>query len=215
MKGPGDAIGAAVREFRDLTAGAADGTATRSRVLATAVYRRRRRDLLRSWSAAAMLAVAVAGSGALAAAQVARWSQPAAVALPESAPLDGRRSAEGDLRPRRVIPALPSAAPDEAPSADEESHWYGAAHAAHFSSGASGRALAAWDGYLRRYPHGTFEPEARFNRALCLVRLRLFEQASAALAPFAGGRFGAYRRDEAQRLLDWLRERVLSGAAGR
>lgn len=212
MKGPGDPIGAALRQYRDLTAGAADGAATRSRVLATVDHRRRSRDRLRSWSAVAIFGIVVAGSAALAAAQVARWTRPAAVALPEPAPLTGPRSAEGDLRPRRVIPAVPPASTDDQTAAENESRWYGAAHVAHFSGGDPRRAVAAWNHYLIRYPHGVFEPEARFNRAVCLVRLGLFEQASASLAPFANGRFGAYRRDEAQRLLDWVGQPTLPAA---
>jgi hypothetical protein len=210
MKGPGDPIGAALRQYRDLTAGAADGAATRSRVLATVDQRRRSRGRLRSWPALAIFAIVVAGSAALAAAQVARWTRPAAVALPEPGPLTGARCAEGDLRPRRVIPTLPPASSDDETTPENELRLYGAAHIAHFSGGDPRRALAAWNDYLVRYPHGMFEPEARFNRAVCLVRLGLLEQASRALAPFANGRFGAYRRDEAQRLLDWL-----PGAPGR
>ena len=214
MKGT-DALGTAVREYRDLTAGAADGAATRSRVLAGADHHRRWRLRLRSMPAVAGFIVVAAGSAALAVAQVARWTRPTALALSETTQrTDGPDSTVG-FRPRRDIPPVRAAAPDDPPVADGESRWYGAAHAAHFSGGDPGRALAAWDAYLRRYPHDTFEPEARFNRALCLVRLRLFEQASSALAPFAGGHFGAYRREEAQRLLDWLPQPALPGAAGR
>ena len=213
MKGAGDPVGAAVREYRDLTAGAADGEATRSRVLAKADDHRRRRARLRSISATAVFAAAAVGSVAVAAAQVARWSHPAAVVLPQTTRADGEFKPEVELRPRRTIPALPPA--PEASAADGESRWYGAAHVAHFSGGDPQRALAAWNAYLTRYPHGAFEPEARFNRAVSLVRLRLFEQASSALAPFANGRFGAYRREEAQRLLEWLGQPTLPGAAGR
>ena len=60
---------------------------------------------------------------------------------------------------------------------------------------------------MRTYPHGAFEPEARFNRAICLVRLRRFAQAERALRSFADGRFGNYRRAEAEQLLSWLRDR--------
>jgi hypothetical protein len=35
-------------------------------------------------------------------------------------------------------------------------------------------------------------------------RLRRTDEGAAALAPFATGHFGTYRRAEAQRLLDWM-----------
>jgi hypothetical protein len=64
------------------------------------------------------------------------------------------------------------------------------------------RALAAWDTYLRAAPGGALAPEARYNRALCLVRLRKLADARVALQPFANGREGGYRRGEARALLE-------------
>jgi len=46
--------------------------------------------------------------------------------------------------------------------------------------------------------------DARWQRALCLVQLGRRDEARAALEPFARGEVGAYRRDEAQSLLDTL-----------
>jgi len=71
---------------------------------------------------------------------------------------------------------------------------------------------AAWDAYLASYPAGVFAPEAAYNRALCLARLGKTAKATAALRPFARGRFGAYRRDEAALLLDWLASRAAATA---
>lgn len=85
-----------------------------------------------------------------------------------------------------------------------ESDVYARAHQAHFVAGAPGPALLAWDAYLRAYPRGRFAPEARYNRALCLIRLKRPVEAERALEPFARQREG-YRQREAQRLLDWLR----------
>jgi hypothetical protein len=65
-------------------------------------------------------------------------------------------------------------------------------------------ALAAWDAYLRIAPHGTLEPEARFNRALTLVRSGRARDARVALEPFAAGTFAGYRAREAQALIDAL-----------
>ena len=47
-------------------------------------------------------------------------------------------------------------------------------------------------------------PEATYNRALTLVRLGRNKQAVAALKPIAAGRFGDYRRHEAEALLGAL-----------
>jgi len=62
-------------------------------------------------------------------------------------------------------------------------------------------ALAAWDAYLRVAPHGTLEPEARYNRALTLIRGGRGREAREALAPFAAGSFAGYRAREAQALI--------------
>ncbi len=66
------------------------------------------------------------------------------------------------------------------------------------------RALAAWDGYLRVATERVLVPEARYNRALVLVRLGRKEDARRALAPFAVGEYGNYRRAEAKALMDAL-----------
>jgi len=44
--------------------------------------------------------------------------------------------------------------------------------------------------------------EARYNRAICLVRLGRRAGARAALAPFASGAYGGYRQEDARALLD-------------
>jgi len=78
---------------------------------------------------------------------------------------------------------------------------YRVAHRAHFVDHDSGRALAAWDAYLKAAPRGAFALEARYNRALCLVRLDRRGEARAALTPFAEGRHGGYRKDDAAKLI--------------
>ena len=74
----------------------------------------------------------------------------------------------------------------------------------HFTRDAPAEALAAWNRYLAAYPNGAFAPDARYNRALCLVRLGRRAAAAQALRPFADGAFHGYRRLEAGALLDWL-----------
>ena len=139
-----------------------------------------------------------------------RWRRPAAVAIEEtpSGAACGA-SARTEHRPSVVIPPVVPALDDTPASgpSDAEADAYGRAHRAHFDESAPERALAAWDDYLRLYPRGAFEPEARFNRAICLVRLRRLVQAERALRSFADGRLGGYRRAEAEQLLAWLRDR--------
>lgn len=62
-------------------------------------------------------------------------------------------------------------------------------------------ALAAWDAYLHVATQGTLVPEARYNRALCLVRLHRYGEARRALEPFAAGAYAGYRQREAKALL--------------
>jgi tetratricopeptide (TPR) repeat protein len=84
---------------------------------------------------------------------------------------------------------------------------YKTAHELHFGAKRYDEALTAWENYLA-LPSPTFALEARYNRALCLFRLGHFEEARAALRPFAEGRvLGSYRRAEAQRLIEALDKR--------
>jgi hypothetical protein len=87
-------------------------------------------------------------------------------------------------------------------SATAEEDLYAAAHRAHFVRHDPGAALRRWDAYLAAYPQGRFALEARYNRALTLVRVGRGEEARLALAPFADGREGGYRQREARELLN-------------
>lgn len=107
---------------------------------------------------------------------------------------------------RSSAPALPvaSAKPSSrAAFSDQDGDWYRLAHEAHFGSHDYARALLGWDAYLRAAPKGRLATEARYNRALCLLRLGRDEEAKRALQPFALGTFG-YRQSEARQLLDEL-----------
>jgi hypothetical protein len=115
------------------------------------------------------------------------------------------KSPSGDFATSQVTPLAPPsafAAPDA--GLDAELELYRTAHRAHFIEQNSRAALAAWDAYLAKAPRGKFALEARYNRALCLVRLDRKADARAALEPFARGAFGAYRKREATELLDAL-----------
>lgn len=97
-----------------------------------------------------------------------------------------------------------SGAPVTSPSAaafDAQVESYRKAHRLHFGGSAPAQTLAAWDEYLAAYPDGSFATDARFNRALCLLRLGRRDEARAALGPFAEAPVGSYRQQEAASLL--------------
>lgn len=102
-------------------------------------------------------------------------------------------------------PAPPPAVVAPAPSAsDPHAALFAEAHRIHFNDKDPARALAAWDRYLAVAPSGRFAPEARYNRAIALVRLGRRAEAQQELAVFANGMYGDYRRAEAKALLDAL-----------
>lgn len=102
------------------------------------------------------------------------------------------------------LPVSDSSAVPLAPIDPRERAAYRSAHALHFEQHDAAGAIDAWDAYLREYPHGRFALEARYNRALCLVRVGRRDDARAALAPFAAGTHGGYRQSEATQLLEAL-----------
>ncbi len=104
--------------------------------------------------------------------------------------------------PSVLAPDAPAARPS-LPS-DEASMLYAAAHHAHFVSRDPALALRAWDAFLAFAPDDPLALEARYNRALTLVRLDRRAEARGALEPFALGTYGSYRRREAQALIDAL-----------
>jgi hypothetical protein len=212
MRRQPESFAAAVRAFKEMTAATDEAAATRARVLAAADRGTRARGLPRRIAMTTAIALLVICSASVAGTTLAqRWRRPVAIALGET-PLSATTGGSSSrARSRQLVVIPPVVAPlDHAPASgpsDAEADAYGRAHRAHFDESAPARALAAWDDYLRRYPAGAFEPEARFNRAICLVRLRRFAQAERALRPFSDGRFANYRRAEADQLLAWLRDR--------
>lgn len=132
---------------------------------------------------------------------------PSAFAEPAPEPVE----AEPPATPNKPAePAPPPAKPAAAPSSsgaflDRDADLYRLAHAAHFTAHDYGRALGAWEAYLRAAPSGRLATEARYNRAICLLRLGRTDEARTALKPFALGAMG-YRQSEAQQLLDELPE---------
>jgi hypothetical protein len=83
----------------------------------------------------------------------------------------------------------------EGESIGSELSVYAAAHALHFGANNPAGALAGWQRYLREYPAGALSSEARFNEAVCLIKLG--------------------RRQEARRLLVTLSQNAAAGPGQR
>ena len=140
-------------------------------------------------------------------------TQPAAVAAPEPIPVP--IAAEPPPAPAPVVapPSRPprrAAAPRVATDDTVDRALYRAAHDAHFRGADPAAALAAWDAYLAQRPSGRFAIEARYNRALALVRHGRAGEARAALAPFAEGAIepAGYRQHDARVLLEAIDRRA-------
>ncbi len=94
------------------------------------------------------------------------------------------------------------------PDGDDPGLLYAEAHRAHFVDGDPVAALRAWNAYLAAAPEGPFAPEARYNRAITLVRLGRLDEARRALEPFARDVDGGYRTREARALLEAMASRA-------
>jgi TolA-binding protein len=214
---------ASLRAFRALTATPADGAATRARVLARAGRVRSRRASWRRFATPVLATMAISISASAAWTTLApAWHAPTAAVIGAGLEEDPRppRREPFWARAVRTIPvaepevSLPNEAKATIACGDEaEARSYARAHRAHFVDQSASRALAAWNEYLRRYPRGTLAPEAQFNRALCLVHLGRFDEASRALRTFTATRRDGYRHADVERLLGWLRDREPPPAA--
>jgi tetratricopeptide (TPR) repeat protein len=222
-----DLLQAATRALREEAAeSSADGDFTRARVMASLHQGkvRRRTRLAFILPLAACLAAGTAWATATGrlpeafralSSVVSRNAEPPAApkkhaprrtapARVEPAPVPPPR-AEPELEPPSPVvsakPAPPSSA--SAPFRDADGDLYRLAHEAHFARHDYARALPAWEAYLRAAPGGRLATEARYNRAICLLRLGRDAEARQALEPFAAGKIG-YRQNEAAQLLDEL-----------
>lgn len=134
--------------------------------------------------------------------------------VPETSPRTDRTSRRA---PREMttpgVPEHPTSLGETPPEgsaasierSDPELARFRAAHELHFRGDQPRGAIAAYEDYLRAFPHGRFVPEARYNMALDYIKLRDHARAREALRPFAAGAYGDYRRREAQKLLEALR----------
>lgn len=112
--------------------------------------------------------------------------------------------------PAETTPRVTSSAPRveaRKSRASAELAAYRHAHNLHFRGADPKAALAAWDAYLAKYPNGSLAPEARYDRALVLVKLARWSEARAALAPLANAKVGTYRQKEAAEILAAIRDR--------
>jgi hypothetical protein len=188
--------------LRELMSAPSDGRATRTRLLAEVAERVHRGQSRRRVGLTLFLALLVVGSASAAFTLGSGWRERSVrtMTLPK-----GPAAIARTAPPPVVIRTETKAAPDPVDrSRPDEAADYGRAHRAHFVEDSPTRALRAWDEYLHRHPQGTFAPEARFNRALCLIRLGEKVRAAEALRPFAQGEFRGYRRQEACALLGTL-----------
>jgi TolA-binding protein len=100
-------------------------------------------------------------------------------------------------------PIASAAAPPKFNPLAEDKADFQAAYRIH--AGASpAAAVDAWNGYLGKHPNGRFVPEARYARAVALVRSGQSAAAREALRPFAESSPGGYRREDARQLLESL-----------
>lgn len=145
------------------------------------------------------------------------WQPEAAVREHSVSPT--RVPARAARPPRRATPAVKAPAPpletsrSTPPTQDagasssvlpeQRRMLYIEAHRQHFR-GSPEQALAAWDAFLATAPAGQVLLEARYNRAVTLLRLGRRSEAAAALAAFARGEHGGFRQREAQQLLEQL-----------
>lgn len=97
------------------------------------------------------------------------------------------------------VGAPPPRAQGTRPPQDAELRLFRAAHELHFQNGDMDAALVAWNRYLAAYPRGALAEEARYNRAVCLLRLGRTREAGGDLSTLASDP-GAFRAREAKLL---------------
>lgn len=148
--------------------------------------------------------------------------RPAVKAIAPAAPADEpvtRVAPVAAATPVASAPAIAATAPAVATRTEEPAlaaapDLYRVAHQLHFHGADPSASLAAWDTYLASESSGRFAVEARYNRAMALIRLRRYHDAQLALQPFALGLVSptGYRQREAQQLSQRLARAAASAA---
>lgn len=90
---------------------------------------------------------------------------------------------------------------------DDSLALYQSGHEAQFKRGNCSAALEAYSSYLARAPSGAFATDARYNSAICAIRLGREEAAKGLLRSLATGS-ESYRREESRALLEALEART-------
>ena len=139
-------------------------------------------------------------------------------AAPAVPPVSGTVSGTPAVPPVSGTPAVPAVSgPAAGPAVPPVSgkrrgaaERYRRAHELHFRGGDAAAAVAAWDAYLASAGDDALVLEARYNRAIALVRAGRLDEARDALAPFAAGAVtpAGYRQREAAALLERIAERA-------
>jgi TolA-binding protein len=222
-----DLLDAALRALRESTDGTSvHATHTRADVLARLRLRRTRKRRLAVFAIPIAAALVVGTAWAAATGRLPGFREEpspptthgapsAATSVVVGAPSAAPVASANDLAAPSAAPP-PSTAPststnsvhsthdtDEKVSAREQA-LYTKAHQAHFTAHDPRAALAGWNEYLTAFPDGQYALEARYNRAISLVRVGQRAEAVKALTPFARGAYGGYRQAEARDLLDAL-----------
>ena len=120
------------------------------------------------------------------------------VAEPEAPPPPPTPVSSAPVARRSPRPAVAPASPADG-AARIERERFERAYRLHFRGDSSEAALGAWDAYLRAHPDGRYALEARYDRALCLVRLDRLAAARVALEDVVQR---GYRVSDARALLD-------------
>lgn len=107
---------------------------------------------------------------------------------------------------QKIVPPAPPPPQPLAPTGPDVLALFRQAQKLHFDQKNWQLALAAWQAYLDAAPNGELAPEARWNRAVCLVRLHKKQKAIQALKPFALAPLGSYRQADALALLEELQD---------
>ena len=208
--------------FRAVTSPHDDGQVTLAKIQLAMAMRRRRLKLAKGASIG-LLSLLVSGAGFAGFYRLANRALPrqqqTSVAL-DARPVSAARSLAVTTQASPAeIASRPATARDtempRGPVVSDHTHEetiYQRAHRLHFQGKPSEQALGAWNRYLKLFPKGHYAPEARFNRAICLVKLKRHAEAKEALLPIAEE--STYHASSARRLLRKLHAATINGFAG-